>query len=207
MPAKNSYLLCRLLHLQHARFVPSQHVIASDSPDMSALQESQLVSNTVLRPLRPHSVILGYHRLWSHRSYNASRLLQFFLLAGGSSAVQGSCYWWSRTHRSHHRYTDTDLDPYDSKRGLLWTHIGWMIYKSDLRSGPADASDLKKDSVIQFQHRHYFYFAAIFGFLCPAIIPGLLWQDWAGGLYFSAMLRLTIAHHVSSFLDSLVLFL
>ena len=71
-----------------------------------------------------------------------------------------------------------------------------MILKSDLRSGPVDASDLKKDTLIQFQHRHYFFFATIFGVLLPAIIPGLLWQDWAGGFYFSSMLRLVVAHHV-----------
>jgi stearoyl-CoA desaturase (delta-9 desaturase) len=145
--------------------------------------------------------------LWSHRSYNASRPLQLFLIAGGSSAVQGSCYWWARTHRSHHRYTDTDQDPYDSKRGLLWTHIGWMIFKSNLRSGPADASDLQKDSLIQFQHRHYFLLAVIFGIICPAIIPGVFWGDWSGGIYFSATLRLTIAHHVSSPSTSLSVFL
>ena len=139
----------------------------------------------------------GYHRLWSHRSYKASQPLQIFLLAGGSSAVQGSCYWWARAHRSHHRYTDTDLDPYNTKRGLLWTHIGWMLFKSTLRSGTADISDLRRDDLIRFQHEHYFSLAIIFGFLLPAIIPGFLWNDWAGGVCFSAALRLTIAHHVS----------
>jgi len=148
---------------------------------------------------------IGYHRLWSHRSYNASFPLQCFLLAGGTSAVQGSCYWWARAHRSHHRHTDTDLDPYNSNRGLLWTHMGWMVFKSNLRSGPADISDLRHDPLIQWQHRHYFVLLAIFGIILPAVIPGLLWSDWLGGICFAFALRLTIAHHVSiRFLPSFI---
>lgn len=141
--------------------------------------------------------VLGYHRLWSHRSYKASTPLQIFLLAGGTSAVQGSCYWWARAHRSHHRYTDTDLDPYNANRGLLWTHVGWMIFKSSIRSGPSDISDLRHDPVIKWQHRHYFPLVVLFGYLLPSAIPGLIFDDWWGGICFSGALRLTVAHHVS----------
>ncbi|KAF8981857.1 hypothetical protein BDQ17DRAFT_1379305 [Cyathus striatus] len=142
--------------------------------------------------------MLGYHRLWSHRSYNASSLLQYFLLFGGTSAVQGSCYWWARAHRSHHRHTDTDLDPYDANRGLLWTHIGWMVFKSKLRSGAADVSDLRKDPLIQWQHHHYFPLAMIFGYLLPSLVPGIFWGDWLGGICFSGALRLTSTFCINS---------
>ncbi|KAF9475742.1 delta 9-fatty acid desaturase protein [Pholiota conissans] len=148
-------------------------------------------------------ITAGYHRLWSHRSYNASLPLQFFLLAGGTSAVQGSCYWWARAHRSHHRHTDTDLDPYNANRGLLWTHIGWMIFKSELRSGPADVSDLRQDRLLQWQQKHYFLLLVIFGYVLPAVIPGLLFDDWLGGVYFSGALRLTIAHHSTFCINSI----
>jgi stearoyl-CoA desaturase (delta-9 desaturase) len=138
----------------------------------------------------------GYHRLWSHRSYRASRFLQVLLLCGGTSAVQGSCLWWAGAHRSHHRYTDTDLDPYNSQRGLFWTHVGWMIFKTRLHAGKADVSDLRKNNLVQWQHRWYFWLAGFFGCVLPAAIPGFFWGDWAGGFCFSAALRLTIAHHV-----------
>jgi len=91
---------------------------------------------------------------------------------------------------------DTDLDPYDSNRGLLWTHLGWLIFKTDLHSGAADISYLRKDSLIQFQHRWYFTLVFVFGFVLPTVVPGLLWSDWMGGFCFAAALRLTIAHHV-----------
>ncbi|KAF9028931.1 delta 9-fatty acid desaturase protein, partial [Hymenopellis radicata] len=151
--------------------------------------------------------MLGYHRLWSHRSYNASFPLQIFLLAGGTSAVQGSCYWWSRGHRSHHRYTDTEQDPYNSNRGLLWTHIGWMIFKSDLHSGYTDVSDLRNDALLHLQHRWYFQLAILFGFVVPTAIPGFLWGDWRGGFWIAAALRLTIAHHSTFCINSVAHYL
>ena len=47
--------------------------------------------------------LLGYHRLWSHRAYNASRPLEYFLAVAGGGSVQGAIWWWARGHRSHHR--------------------------------------------------------------------------------------------------------
>ncbi|KAJ3982466.1 delta 9-fatty acid desaturase protein [Lentinula detonsa] len=152
-------------------------------------------------------ITAGYHRLWSHRAYTASLPLQWFLIIGGTSAVQGSCYWWARAHRSHHRHTDTDLDPYDSNRGLLWTHIGWMIFKTNLRSGTADISDLKKDPLIQFQHRQYLLLTILFGIIVPWIVPGLFWGDWWGGFCFAAALRLTVAHHSTFCINSIAHYL
>lgn len=77
-----------------------------------------------------------------------------------------------------------------------------MIFKSDLQAGPVDVSDLRKDPLLQFQHQYYMYLLWVFGFIIPTVIPGLGWGDWKGGFYFAAMLRLTVAHHVSGIPDS-----
>ncbi|KAG8733430.1 hypothetical protein FRC11_006317 [Ceratobasidium sp. 423] len=83
-------------------------------------------------------ITAGYHRLWAHRSYNASKPLEYALAMAGAGAVQGSIKWWSRGHRAHHRYTDTDLDPYGAHHGLIWSHIGWMVFKPRRKPGVAD---------------------------------------------------------------------
>ncbi|KDQ16491.1 hypothetical protein BOTBODRAFT_186520 [Botryobasidium botryosum FD-172 SS1] len=147
-------------------------------------------------------ITAGYHRLWSHRAFNASLPLQLFLMSGATSAVQGSCYWWARRHRSHHRHTDTDLDPYNSNRGLLWTHIGWMVFETDLKAGSADISDLRKDPLVQWQHKWYFPLLTVFGFVLPALIPGLGWGDWKGGFFYCAVLRLVLCHHATFCINS-----
>lgn len=123
----------------------------------------------------------------------------FYLMSMFSVYPNFVYFRWARRHRSHHRHTDTDHDPYNASRGLLWTHIGWMIFKTDLQAGTADISDLRNDPLVQFQHRWYFSFLFLFGYLLPSIIPGVLWGDWKGGFYFSAALRLTVAHHARSF--------
>jgi stearoyl-CoA desaturase (delta-9 desaturase) len=76
-------------------------------------------------------ITAGYHRLWSHTSYSARLPLQIFLAAVGGGAVQGSIQWWSRGHRAHHRYTDTEKDPYSVNKGILYAHFGWMLLKQD----------------------------------------------------------------------------
>nr|GAT58921.1 delta-9 fatty acid desaturase protein [Mycena chlorophos] len=151
-------------------------------------------------------ITAGFHRLWAHRSYNATLPLRVFLILGGTSAVQGSCYWWGRGHRSHHRWTDTDSDPYDSSRGLLWTHVGWLLFKTTLRTGHSEASDLAKDPLVMWNHRNYFSLVALFGLVVPAVIPAL-WGDFWGGLCYSASARLAVAHHCTFAINSIAHYL
>ena len=81
----------------------------------------------------------GYHRLFAHRCYSATWPLRALLIALGSGAVEGSVRWWSRDHRAHHRYVDTDKDPYSAAKGFWYAHIGWMLVKQDkTRIGKAE---------------------------------------------------------------------
>ncbi|KAH9974014.1 delta9-fatty acid desaturase [Lactifluus volemus] len=148
-------------------------------------------------------ITAGYHRLWAHRSYNASKPLQYFLAAAGAGAMEGSIKWWSRGHRAHHRYTDTDLDPYNAHRGLLWSHIGWMIVKPRRKPGVADVSDLSKNEVVRWQHRWYVWLILLMGLGVPTVIPGLLWGDWRGGYVYAGAARLVFVHHSTFCVNSL----
>ena len=148
-------------------------------------------------------ITAGYHRLWAHRSYNASKPLQYFLAAAGAGAMEGSIKWWSRGHRAHHRYTDTDLDPYNAHRGLLWSHIGWMIVKPRRKPGVADVSDLSKNEVVRWQHRWYVWLILLMGLVVPTVIPGLLWGDWRGGYVYAGAARLVFVHHSTFCVNSL----
>ncbi|KAF8723813.1 hypothetical protein AX14_009161 [Amanita brunnescens Koide BX004] len=148
-------------------------------------------------------ITAGYHRLWAHRSYNASKPLQYFLALAGAGAVEGSIKWWSRGHRAHHRYTDTDLDPYNAHKGLWWSHIGWMLVKPRRRPGVADVSDLSKNDVVKWQHRHYVKLIFLMGLIVPTVIPWLLWKDAAGGYLYAGVLRLCFVHHSTFCVNSL----
>ena len=54
--------------------------------------------------------------------------LQIMLMILGTNAFQGSIKWWSLRHRLHHRYVDTDDDPYDSTKGFYFSHMGVSCY-------------------------------------------------------------------------------
>jgi stearoyl-CoA desaturase (delta-9 desaturase) len=69
-------------------------------------------------------ITAGYHRCFSHKAYKASSALQLGLILAGTAALQGSVKWWSLLHRAHHRFTDTDDDPYNARRGFWFAHMG-----------------------------------------------------------------------------------
>jgi stearoyl-CoA desaturase (delta-9 desaturase) len=143
-------------------------------------------------------ITAGYHRLWAHRSYNASVTLQYFLAIAGAGAVEGSIKWWSRGHRAHHRYTDTDLDPYNAHKGFFYSHIGWMLVKPRRKPGVADVSDLSKNPIIKWQHKYYLPMILIVAFIIPTTIPWLFWNDPVGGYIYAGVVRLCFVHHVSN---------
>ncbi len=58
----------------------------------------------------------GYHRLFSHKTYQAHPLLEKFYLFLGCLGLVNSAATWSYEHRIHHAKTDTLEDPYSIKR-------------------------------------------------------------------------------------------
>ena len=57
-------------------------------------------------------ITVGYHRLFTHRSFETNRVVQFLLAAFGSMAVQGSLLKWVAQHRRHHQHSDQTDDPH-----------------------------------------------------------------------------------------------
>lgn len=148
-------------------------------------------------------ITAGYHRLWSHRAYKARWIVRFLLCLGGAAAFEGSAKWWSRNHRAHHRYTDTNKDPYNAKRGFFYSHLGWMLMKQNGKSiGYADISDLNRDPMILWQHKFYLPIAIGVGVVFPILVASL-WGDAAGGFFYACMARIFFVHHATFFVNSL----
>lgn len=149
-------------------------------------------------------ITAGYHRLWAHTSYSARLPLKIFLAAVGGGAVEGSIRWWSRDHRAHHRYTDTDKDPYSVRKGLLYSHVGWMILKQNpKRIGRTDISDLNEDPVVVWQHKNYLAVVIFMGLIFPSLVAGLGWGDWVGGFVYAGILRIFFVQQATFCVNSL----
>ncbi|KAL4077458.1 delta 9-fatty acid desaturase protein [Scleroderma citrinum] len=152
-------------------------------------------------------ITAGYHRLWAHRSYNATKELEYLLALLAAASAQGPIIWWARGHRAHHRYTDTDLDPYNIRRGFLWAHIGWIIVKPRREQGKVDVSDLKANDVVRWQLRYYPWLVLAMAVAFPTLVAGIGWGDWRGGCVYAAFLRLFIVHHSTYCVNSLAHYL
>eukprot|EP00842_Homolaphlyctis_polyrhiza_P006443 jgi/Hompol1/67/HPOL_003133-RA len=153
-------------------------------------------------------ITVGYHRYWSHRSYEASKPMQVVLALAGAGAAQGSIRWWSRGHRAHHRYTDTPKDPYSARNGFFWSHLGWLLVKTDYSTvGRVDISDLNSDPIVMWQHKNYVPLVLLMSFVIPTVLPGILWGDFVGGYFFAAIARQVFVHHATFCVNSLAHYL
>lgn len=75
-------------------------------------------------------------------------------------------------------------------KGLLYAHIGWLVFKPDPDNvGVVDVRDLDKDPVVIWQHKHYMEVALVMGFILPCCVAGM-WGDWIGGLVYAGIVRM-----------------
>lgn len=169
---------------------------------------TEIVTTLVLFYATGMSITAGYHRLWSHKTYDAHPVVKVVLAIGGAMALQNSILHWSSDHRVHHRHVDEDdKDPYSAGKGLWFSHIGWMLreYQSHRYDDYSNCKDLQKDKVVMWQHNHYLPIVLIANFG----LTGFL--GWLNGDIFSMILlagvfRLVAVHHVTFFINSLAHF-
>ncbi|MBB1314488.1 MULTISPECIES: acyl-CoA desaturase [Aliivibrio] len=151
------------------------------------------------------SITAGYHRLWSHKAYNAHPALRFIFALGGAFALQNSALHWSSDHRIHHRHVDdNDKDPYSAKRGFWFSHIGWMLrhYKPAKFDDYSNCRDLQKDKIVMWQHNHYVPLALVMNLGVPLLL-GVIYGDILGMLLMIGAVRLVLNHHTTFFINSL----
>ena len=148
------------------------------------------------------SITAGYHRLFSHKSYQAPAFIRFMFLLAAASTFEGSVLEWSSDHRVHHRHADTEKDPYNINQGFWYAHIGWMIRLDTSKRDFSNVADLQADPLCRFQHRFYVPIAIFMGFILPIAIASL-WGAPLAGLLIVGALRITYNHHVTFFINSL----
>ena len=144
-------------------------------------------------------ITIGVHRLWSHKAFKAKLPLRVLLMLCNSVCNEGSIYWWCRDHIMHHKYSDTDADPYNSNRGLFFSHMGWVCMDKHQKlldkSKEHDFSHLLKDRVVLFQYKLDPFLRYFMCFVLPTIYGHICYQDWKIGLFIFGFLRWIITLH------------
>jgi stearoyl-CoA desaturase (delta-9 desaturase) len=160
-------------------------------------------------------VTVGYHRLFTHRSFRAVWPLRLALAIAGSMAVQGSVIAWVATHRRHHAYADEFGDPHSPHLaqaagfqgvllGLWHAHVGWL-FDSDRTDTSEWAPDLVADSTMAAVDRS-FGWLTFATFVLPGLVGGLLAWSWGGlflGLLWGGVVRVFLLHHMTWSINSI----
>jgi stearoyl-CoA desaturase (Delta-9 desaturase) len=151
------------------------------------------------------SITLGYHRLFSHLTFQAHWIIRFLTVIFGAGAFENSVLLWASEHRSHHKHVDHDEDPYYISKGFFYAHMGWLMFK--LKPEPCfdNVADLKKDPLLVWQDRYIHLLAALVAFVFPASI-GFVWGGWKsalGAFLIAGVLRVVVLQHCTFCINSL----
>lgn len=212
-PAQRASFLFRLVNLL-AVVVPFIGLIAAISllwgVGFGWVHLWLLVGGYVLTGL---GVTVGYHRLFTHKSFRTNRAVTAVLGVLGSMALEGPILAWVATHRQHHQHSDRDDDPHSPHghgeglrgflHGLLHAHFGWLLLgeKSDLdRYVP----DLLSDPLVRTISRLFVLWVAL-GLAIPAGVAWAVTGEWTGallGLLWGGLVRVFIVHHVTWSINS-----
>jgi len=139
-------------------------------------------------------VTAGLHRLWSHKSYKAKWPLRFILMLMSTMAFENHIYEWCMDHRIHHKYTDTNSDPHNAKRGFFFSHIGWLVVRRHPdyydKCQKINMTDLQNDSIVMIQKKLYIPLLLLLCFFFPTIIPVYFWNEtYINAFFIPTMLR------------------
>lgn len=126
-------------------------------------------------------VLAGSHRLWTHRSYKARWPLRLLLMMAQTIALQNDIYEWVRDHRVHHKFSDTDADPHNSRRGFFFSHMGWLLCRKHpevkAKGALIDMSDVWADPIVRFQRRFYIPLVILLWGIFPVWVPVHYWNE------------------------------
>lgn len=140
-------------------------------------------------------ITVGFHRMLTHRSFDAHPAVRFTLLALGSMAGLSDPVRWAAIHIQHHAHSDEHDDPHTPLRGIFHAHMGWFLTGFD--DDPATyGSWVAKDPMVRFFQRTFWWWVLL-GFVIPFLLggwTGLLWGGWV---------RVFFAHHMTFSVNSI----
>lgn len=95
----------------------------------------------------------GYHRYFSHRSFEVGAWYEYLVLLLGPLSGSGSLLGWVGVHRMHHNHSDTELDPHSPKHQPVWKVLTSTFKVPAIR--PRHVKDLLRNKrVMWFHHCH-----------------------------------------------------
>ena len=162
-------------------------------------------------------VTVGYHRLFTHRSFKTSGPMRVVWGILGSASVEGPVIEWVAYHRKHHAFADDEGDPHSphdvsngpgwrgALHGLWHAHMGWVWFSDVEAEEHRYAPDLLKDRGVRMVDRLFLVWVLLglavpFGLgvaLTGTVFGGLTGLLWGGAV------RIFLCHQLSFAVNSL----
>jgi stearoyl-CoA desaturase (delta-9 desaturase) len=174
----------------------------------------ELIIGAVMYVIAGHGITIGYHRLFTHLAFKASRPLKIALAICGTMAVEGDVFTWSADHRRHHQFSDKPGDPHSPWRfgtsirgvakGMWWAHVGW-IFNNETTNQEHYVPDLLADPDLRWVVRWQPAWVLI-SFALPAAGGGLWGGSWAAAgtaFFWAGLVRIGLVHHVTWSINSI----
>ncbi|MGZ4278469.1 MAG: acyl-CoA desaturase [Solirubrobacteraceae bacterium] len=161
-------------------------------------------------------ITVGFHRLFTHRSFKTTPGVRRTLAILGSMAVEGPVIAWVADHRKHHAFSDQPGDPHSphvehgnglrgALKGLAHAHVGWLFIHTDRARKTRYAPDLIADPVVKRVNDQFVLWVAV-GLVLPFglgyAFGGTLFDGFTGMLW-GGLVRMLVLHHVTFSINSL----
>jgi stearoyl-CoA desaturase (Delta-9 desaturase) len=161
-------------------------------------------------------ITVGFHRLFTHRSFKAKPAVRAVLAVLGSAAIEGPVISWVADHRKHHAFSDQPGDPHSPHvdhgsgwrgaiKGLTHAHVGWLFLHTHRGRRTRYAPDLIADPVVSKVDRH-FVTCVTGGLVAPFLLGwafGGTLRDGFTGLLWGGAVRVLVLHHATYSINSL----
>jgi stearoyl-CoA desaturase (delta-9 desaturase) len=162
-------------------------------------------------------ITVGYHRLFSHRSFETTPWLRGTFAVLGSLTIQGPVTQWVTDHRKHHAFSDVEGDPHSPHagrepgawsafKGFVHAHVGWLFHLKGMERGVDYGKDLYDDGVVRRVDRLYVLWVVLtfaipfaIGFLAGGLSLALGFQ----ALVWGGLIRILAYQHATFSVNSI----
>lgn len=161
-------------------------------------------------------ITVGYHRLFTHRSFQTYPAVRYVLALLGQMGVEGDVVTWVADHRKHHQFSDREGDPHsphadfgegavEALKGLWHAHTGWLFTTVGRADRVRYAKDLVQDAGLRTIAK-LFLPIVVLSLAIPGLVGWMLIGGWYGlvsGLVWGGAVRIFLLHHVTWSINSI----
>jgi len=165
------------------------------------------------------SITIGFHRLFTHRSFQTHWWIEVLFGICGSMAIEGPPDTWVARHWQHHAHADEPADPHSPHHhklklpfltwfqpviDFLWAHFLFFLFEEDPDT-TRFAKHIRQKPHLMWVSRQFPVWVIV-SLALPAVIGGLVSMSWYGawlGFLWGGLVRIFFVHHATWSVNSI----